>query len=361
LFVSHKIEPNNICVQQLVIKKEINMTKEQLKSDGLILDQWFSDICAKAASTLRNKFTDGLLSIVVTQEEYNNLKGKVTVKPTISTSEPFDTETTDEDGVIIKKNLANAIELQTVRKDIGENSTGMDTILEFVLATTDTELLESIFPNKEDMYKNNIIETIKKIKEEVSQPYMMAQRKNYLQKQLTKIMTNSENHQQYINRLNKYRTILKNNYKVTYNEAETIDIMEEGTKGMPSIQKVIIKYKIKISTENEEADFTKICKLIKTTLGINNVTTEEENFKETTAFKANVTTDKVNDDSTTQAAISQYKSSLGCRYCFKHGYQKSHQGSECRSKLTPLQKLAGSPRDVEDGCTTGDPFKKPPK
>lgn len=86
------------------------MGKEKLQRDGLALDEWFSAICAKAASTLRHKFTDGLLSMVTTQEEYNKLKGKETAKPNIVISETYD------ENILEKKNLASVIEIQTFRK-----------------------------------------------------------------------------------------------------------------------------------------------------------------------------------------------------------------------------------------------------
>jgi hypothetical protein len=313
------------------------MTKEKLQTDGLALDEWFSAICAKAASTLRHKFPDGLLSMVTTQEEYNKLKGKHTVKPNIVIT---DTETVDED-TFSKKKLATVIEIQTFRKDITENSTAVDNILEFIMEKTDIELIETTFPAMEEIYKNTLLDIITKIKEEVSAPYQIEKRKNYLKKQLMENIKVEETYQQYINRTNKIKYMLQDNYQVIYTEGESIEIMENATTANKSIQKVIMSYKIKCSTNLEESNFNTLSKLIKTTLDINGITTEEANYKET--------------------ALKVEKVETRLRYCYKHGYQKSHQGIECRYKLTDLQKLAGSPRDVEDGCTTGDPFKKPPK
>ena len=44
---------------------------------------------------------------------------------------------------------------------------------------------------------------------------------------------------------------------------------------------IINSYKIKCSTDLEELNFTNICKLIKTTLAINGITTEEAEYRET--------------------------------------------------------------------------------
>ena len=120
-----------------------------------------------------------------------------------------------------------------------------------------------------------------------------------------------------------------------------------------------MSYKIKCSTALEESNFNTLSKLIKTTLDINGVTSEEANYRET-ALKVEKVGNN-NETKNSKTTVNAYKNLLGLRYCYKHGYQKSHQGTECRYKLTDLQKLAGSPRDVEDGCTTGDPFKKPQK
>ena len=327
------------------------MKKEKLKTDGLAMDEWFSAICAKAASTLRHKFTDGLLSMVTTQEEYNKLKGKYTSKPNIVTT---DTDIIDED-IVSKKKLTNVIEIQTYRKDITENSTAVDNILEFIMETTDIELIETTFPAMEEIYKHSLVEIIIKIKKEISAPYQIEKRKNYLKKQLIQNIKAEETYQQYINRTNKIKYLLQENYQVIYTEDEAIEIMENATTAIKSIQKVIINYKIKCSTNMEESNFNNLSKLIKTTLAINGITTEEAEYKET-ALKVKKVENNNEEDKNNKTILKSYKNSLGLRYCYKHGYQKSHQGIECRYKLTDLQRLAGSPRDVEDGCTTGDPF-----
>jgi hypothetical protein len=59
--------------------------------------------------------------------------------------------------------------------------------------------------------------------------------------------------------------------------------------------------------------------------------------------------------------VKLYKKSTGLRYCYKIGYNNTHCGAEWKSRrgkaLNNLQKLAGSPRDVEGGKDYQDQFK----
>ena len=149
------------------------------------------------------------------------------------------------------------------------------------METTDIELIETTFPAMEEIYKHSLVEIIIKIKKEISAPYQIEKRKNYLKKQLIQNIKAEETYQQYINRTNKIKYLLQENYQVIYTEDEAIEIMENATTAIKSIQKVIINYKIKCSTNMEESNFNNLSKLIKTTLAINGITTEEAEYKKT--------------------------------------------------------------------------------
>ena len=73
--------------------------------------------------------------------------------------------------------------------------------------------IETTFPAMEEIYKNTLVDIITKIKKEVSAPYQIEKRKNYLKKQLMENIKVEETYQQYINRTNKIKYMLQENYQ----------------------------------------------------------------------------------------------------------------------------------------------------